>query len=180
MSQHANYGVRQTVHSKGQMEHFGVVVDDKSCNAGGKQCIITPEGYTIPIHVCDGLPCIDMQTPMDTELDKYPHVFLTTDSPWDPLVPDNEFDEQFYNSIAELLEVKERRDGADPRIDDYGFLRTCEDYELLFGTQGKFIAANANSTVEMQHDVFHNASSSGVTYCDETGTVIHNYVPMTY
>ena len=31
MSQYANYGVGQTVHSKGQLEHFGcVVIDDKS------------------------------------------------------------------------------------------------------------------------------------------------------
>ena len=40
MSQCANCGVGQTVHSKGQMEHFGLVIDDKSRNAGGKQCII--------------------------------------------------------------------------------------------------------------------------------------------
>ena len=35
MSQYANYGVGQTVHSKGQMEHFGLVIDNKSRNAGG-------------------------------------------------------------------------------------------------------------------------------------------------
>ena len=85
MLQHANNGIGQTVHSKGQMEHFGVVIDDKSCNAGGKQCIITPEGYTIPIHVRDRLSCIDMQIPMDAEMDRYPHIFLMADSPWDPL-----------------------------------------------------------------------------------------------
>ena len=84
MSQYANYGIGQTVHSKGQMEHFGVIIDEKSRNAGSKQCIITPEGYTIPIHVRNGLPCIDMWIPMDTEMDKYPHVFLTADSTWDP------------------------------------------------------------------------------------------------
>ena len=43
MSQHANYGTGQTVHLKGQMEHFGLIVDDKLQNAGGKQCIIMPE-----------------------------------------------------------------------------------------------------------------------------------------
>ena len=106
MSQHANYGVRQTVHSKGQMEHFGVVIDDKSHNAGGKQCIITPEGYSIPIHVHDGLPCIEMQIPMDTELDECPHVFSTADFPWDPSVLDNKFDEQICNAITELPECE--------------------------------------------------------------------------
>ena len=63
MLQYANYGVGQTVHLKGQMEHFGLVIDDKSRNAGGKQCIITPEGHTIPIHVRDGLPRMDMRIP---------------------------------------------------------------------------------------------------------------------
>ena len=74
-------GTGQTVHSKGQMEHFGMIIDNKSCNAGGKQCIIMPEGYTIPIHVHDGLPRIDMWIPTDAKMDKYPHVFLTADSP---------------------------------------------------------------------------------------------------
>ena len=92
MLQYANYGVGQTVHSKGQIEHFGLVIDDKSRNAGGKQCIITPKGYTIPIHVRDGLPHMDMQIPKDTEMDKYPHVFVTADSTWDPSVLDNEFE----------------------------------------------------------------------------------------
>ena len=67
------------------MEHFGLVIDDKSRNAGGKQCIITPEGYTIPIHVRDGLPRMDMRIPTDAEMDNYPHVFITADSTWDQL-----------------------------------------------------------------------------------------------
>ena len=83
MSQCANYGHGQMVHSKGQMEHFGVIIDNKSCNAGGKQCVITPEGHVIPIHMCDGLPCIDVSIPVDAKMDKYPHMFVTADSPWD-------------------------------------------------------------------------------------------------
>ena len=124
MLQCANCGIGQTVHSKGQMEHFGVVINNKSKNAGSKQCIVTPEGCTIPIHVRDGLPCIDMCIPMDADLEKCPHVFLTADSTWDPSALDNEFDEQFCDAISELPEVKEQRDGADPCIDDCDFLRT--------------------------------------------------------
>ena len=41
MLQCVNYGIGQTVHSKGQMEHFRMIIDDKSCNTDGKQCIIT-------------------------------------------------------------------------------------------------------------------------------------------
>ena len=46
--------------------------------------------------------------------------------------------------------------------------------------QHKFIAANANTTNATTQDIFCNVSSSGVTYYDDTGTVIHDYVPMTY
>ena len=123
----------------------------------------TPEGYTIPIHVHDALPHIDMRIPTDTDMEKYPHIFLTADSTWDPSVLDNNFDEQFYDAITELPEVKERRDRADPCINDYGFLRTREDCELLFCTQDKFIAANSNTMARMQKDMFYDAFSSGLT-----------------
>ena len=138
-----------------------------------------PEGYTIPIHVRDGLPRINMRIPTDADLDKYPHIFLT-DSTWDPSVLDNKFDEQFYDAITELPEVKERQDSADPCVDDYGFLQTCEDYELLFCAQDKFITANSNTAVGVTNDVFYDAFLSGITHYDNTGTVIHDYVPMTY
>ena len=144
------------------MEHFGLVIDDKSRNAGGKQCIITPEGYTIPIHVRDGLPRMDMRIPTDAEMDKYPHVFITADSNWDPSILDNEFEEEFYDAVTELPEVQARRDGADPRVDDYGFLRSRQDYEILFKAQDKFIAANATTTMQVKQDVFYDASTSGV------------------
>jgi hypothetical protein len=114
MSQYANLGQGKTIHSKGQMEHFGMLIDNKSRNVGGQQCMITPEGYTIPLHVCDGLPCMDMTIPTDADMDRYPHVFLTADSPWDPTVLDNEFQEEFFNTVTELEEVQEHCDGCDP------------------------------------------------------------------
>ena len=96
------------------------------------------------------------------------------------MVLDNKFEEEFYDAAMELPEVKERCDEVDPCIDNYRFLWTCEDYELLFRAQHKFIAANANTTNATTQDIFCNVSSSGVTYYDDTGTVIHDYVPMTY
>ena len=83
----------------------------------------------------DGLPCIDMRIPMDAKMDNCPHTFLTADSHWDPLVLDNEFDEEFYKAVMKLPEVKERHDRADPCIDGYRFPQTCEDYKLLFRAQ---------------------------------------------
>ena len=92
---------------EGQMEHFGLVIDDKLRNAGGKQCIFMPEGYTIPIHVRDGLPHMDMQIPADAEMNKYSHVFIAADSTWDPSVLDKKFEEEFFDAVTELPEVKE-------------------------------------------------------------------------
>ena len=60
---------------------------------------------------------MDMQIPMDAEMDKYPHVFITADSPWDPSVLDNEFEDEFSDAVAELPEVKERCNGADPHVE---------------------------------------------------------------
>ena len=99
---------------------------------------------------------------------------------WDPSILDNEFEEEFYDAVTELPEVQARRDGTDPRVDDYGFLRSRQDYEILFKAQDEFIAANANTTTQVKQEVYYDASTSGVTYYDDTGTVIHDYVPMTY
>ena len=52
--------------------------------------------------------------------------------------------------------------------------------QTLFKAQDDFIAANATTTMQGKQDVFYDASTSGVTYYDDTGTVIHDYVPMTY
>ena len=80
-----------TIHSKGQMESFGLIVDDKSRTAGGSQCIVTNEGYVVPLHVHGGLTYMDMEPASDTDMENYPHVFFCADSPYDPSILDNEF-----------------------------------------------------------------------------------------
>ena len=148
MSQYAVLGSGKTVHSKGQMEHFGVVIDDRSRRNGGAQCMVTTEGYVVPISIRDGLPRIDMRPPSQAELDKYPHVFVTSDSPWDPAILDEEFDETFHDAVMELPVVVERQAQRDPRVDEYGFLRrTQQDYALLFDAQDEFIEANGRPDV---------------------------------
>ena len=79
-----------------------------------------------------------------------------------------------------MPEIKERRERVDPCIDNYGFLWSCQDYELLFHAQDEFIAANANATLATTQDVFCDTSSSGVAHYNDTGAVIHDYVPMTH
>ena len=99
--QYAHYGQGKTVHSVNQLKHFGLTIDDTPKGLGlGQQCIKTPDGYIIPLSIRNGLPFMDMSPPTDTEIDGYPHVFFTSDLPWDPTILDNEFNA----SEIELLE----------------------------------------------------------------------------
>ena len=68
------------------MGHFGHDVNDKSVklpDGTGKQRIITPEGYIIPLDIVDGLPYMKM-TKTTQEDRKLPHIILTSDMEWDP------------------------------------------------------------------------------------------------
>ena len=57
----------KTIHSSGQLESFGLTVDNKSVKVGGYQRIITPDGYIIPLQVQNGLVYMDMQPYTDRE-----------------------------------------------------------------------------------------------------------------
>ena len=107
-----------TIHSKGQMESFGLLIDDKSHVIGGTQCIVTNEGYVMPLHICNGLPYMSMSQPTDADMASFPHVFFCSDSPWDPSYLDGEFDATESKLPAEALA---RRESNDPRLDDYGW-----------------------------------------------------------
>ena len=106
-----------TIHSKGQMESFGLLIDDKSHVIGGTQCIVTNEGYVMPLHICNGLPYMSMSQPTDADMASFPHVFFCSDSPWDPSYLDGEFDATKSELPAEALAHCESND---PRLDDYG------------------------------------------------------------
>ena len=181
MGQYADLGKGPTIHSKGQMEHYGCIVDDTSRRNGGRQCIITPEGYVIPLSIRDGLPRFDMRPPTDAELEKYPHVYLTSDSPWDPAVLDTEYEpEVFFDAMTEDPDVVARREARDPRVDSHGFLRSREDYQTLFRAQEAFIAEQMarsdiwRGTSENVSDVFYDASMTGMSYIDPFGTELPN------
>ena len=108
-----------TVHSKGQMEAFGLIVDDKSSLVGGTQCIITNEGYVVPLHIRQGLPYMPMEVPTQEEMDSLPHVFFTSDSPWDPATLDNEFP---TSTCSTPEEATRRQQAMDSRVDAFGQL----------------------------------------------------------
>ncbi len=150
------------------MEHFGAIIDDTSRKNGGKQCIITAEGYCIPLHIRDGLPRMDLHPPTPEEFENLPHVFLTSDSPWDPSILDNEYDDEFVDAITELPEVRRRREERDPRVDDHGFLRSRADFQVLFQAQDAFIAENTRPLPEVE-ERFYDAHATAVQYLDPTG-----------
>ena len=103
----------RTIHSKGQLEAFGLYVDDKSRNAGGSQCIVTNEGYIVPLNIRDGLPYLSMSPPSDEDVASLPHVFFTADTTWDPTVLDNEFTEGGFEPPS--IALNRSNSPAEPR-----------------------------------------------------------------
>ena len=108
MSQYAHKPDSKSIHSKSQVEHFGGIVHDSSRSAGGQQLVITHEGYTIPLHVRNGLFYMDMAPVSEHDMALYPHVFFTTDSPWNPHIVDEEF---FLDPNDSLLDTIPTRNG---------------------------------------------------------------------
>jgi hypothetical protein len=118
MHQYALLNKGHSIHSPCQFESYKVTVDDKSVRAGGTQRIQTPDGYTIPLSIKDGLARLDIRPYTDQEWDSLPHVFLTDEANWDPSVLDhqyNSFEEWYGNRLwqdAVALELKQ--------INEYG------------------------------------------------------------
>ena len=80
MNQYASVRTGKTIHSCAQIEAFGHIIDDKSIKVGGKQRLITPDGYVIPLQVCNGLVYMDMRPHTDEEKADLPIVHpLTSD-----------------------------------------------------------------------------------------------------
>ncbi len=92
--QMAYHGQGKTIHCSTQMEAFGHEIHNKAFKLGGKQCLTTPDGITIPFAFRNGLPYIDMRPPTDFEFKKLPHVILTADNTWDPSTLNHEFEQE--------------------------------------------------------------------------------------
>ena len=98
---YAYHGVNRTLHSSGQIEHYQNKVYDGSIKAGGRQVIVTKDGYYIPINIIRGLPYIQMEPNSAEEFDRLPHVVLTQGGEWDPTVLDHILtdDENWANQV---------------------------------------------------------------------------------
>jgi hypothetical protein len=90
MHQYAHSGKGHSIHSSPQLEWNGIDIDDKSARVGGKQRLVTFDGFSIPINIRCGLPYIDMRPHTDQEWETLPHVLLTEDTNWDPMHMDHE------------------------------------------------------------------------------------------
>ncbi len=119
MHQYAYLGKGKTIHSSGQIEHFGNDVNDKSKKVhGGMQRIHTIDGYTLPLNVRSGLAYMDMRPPTDKELDTLPQIILTSGLDWDPSILDGEYE-------ADGFEWTDATDGSfEPAYGDIRFDKT--------------------------------------------------------
>ena len=59
----------------------------------GTQTISTPEGFTFPLDVINGLHYLPLRLFLDQEWKTLPHVVLTSDSDWDPSTLDKSLSE---------------------------------------------------------------------------------------
>ena len=87
MNQYAHDGKGNTLHSLGQLSHFGLDNDDQfSAIPGHKQCKVTPDWWIIPFNIVNDITRMPMQPSANKDLDKLPHVIKTSDDIWDPTV----------------------------------------------------------------------------------------------
>jgi hypothetical protein len=115
LHQYANYGKGHTIHSSSQLRAFGTQVHDAPRSNQGLQCLITPDGYHIPLTYRSGLPYMDMRPPNDEEMETLPHILLTGDDIWNPSYTDDEF------SIQDLLlDAPTDTGNQDPHVNDTG------------------------------------------------------------
>ena len=94
MHQYAYTGKGKSIHSCVQLEAHKQAVHDKSMKVGGKQCIVTLDGYVIPLNIRSGLPYMSIRPYTDQKWDHLPHVIFTADTDWDPTIIDHELDSQ--------------------------------------------------------------------------------------
>jgi hypothetical protein len=82
-----------SIYSPFQLELYQNDMNDKIYVTGGFQQHKTFDGYVIPLVVQAGLARLHIRPYTDTEWDYLPHVFLTADNEWDPIIMDNKFRE---------------------------------------------------------------------------------------
>ena len=124
LSQYAHKPNAKTIHSKSQVEHFRGIVYNSVLSSGGQQMVVTHEGYAIPLHVHERLHYIDMRAASDDELNTLPHIFLTTDAPWNPSIMDEEFFVNHQDFVLDIPAIQQCHEGHDPHVDSFGAMHS--------------------------------------------------------
>ena len=96
-------------------------------------------------------------------------MWLTSDTPWDLSVLDNEYDQDvFYDALSHDDEREARREQRDPRINDHGGLRNYGAYQQLFQAQDDFIEGQQAQGIGIgvPQDTFYEASSAAINVID--------------
>ena len=134
-NQYAKYGARNSIHSPIQMGSFGIDVNEKSNSVpGGRQSIITPEGYTIPLRIKHGLAYMDMEPPDEDQLSALPHVQFTSNEIWNPSDFDNnsisseESDSETQYAVFQSVQKQFEPKSILPKKLDYQKLRPYFNY----------------------------------------------------
>jgi hypothetical protein len=128
MLQYAYYGKDRSIHSCGQMEHYGNMVNDRSMKVGGNQCIITLDGYVIPLDIINGLPYMKTAKHTDEEWDTLPKVVLTSPKRWNPMLIDYRLTER--DDWKDLLSDFDKGI-MDKPIDQFGNYRKRQEVQLM-------------------------------------------------
>ena len=81
---YAYSGTGKTIHSSMQMEAFGLHVNDKHYDFGGKLQIETTDGYKFMLGMEGGMATLPMFPVTSQDLKKLPRVMMTFDGTWDP------------------------------------------------------------------------------------------------
>ena len=165
MNQYARVCNGKTIHSCVQLEAYKHSVDDKSIAVGGKQRIITPDGYAIPLHVRDGLVYMDMQPYTNEQFDTLPHIIMTSDLPWDPTVFDGSNDnEEWFDAVSDLEHIAD-----DAPFDEYGEYRHTHELEAMRAelSQSNNIDKYFINSVETLIDVNERTVNQRQVDCDK-------------
>jgi hypothetical protein len=168
MHQYAHSGKGRSIHSLPQLEWNGVDVDNKSSRVGGKQRLVTFDGFSIPINIQCGLPYIHMRPHTDQEWETLPHVLLTDDTNWDPAHMDHEqgddsawYEQQDYppllNPDFDLCGDYGHRIVYKSNLSSNAYTPTgrilVHDNDVFFDTQGDEAFVDAHSNEHDDNDV---------------------------
>jgi hypothetical protein len=160
MHQYAYHGIGKTIHSCVQVENHGNEVNDKSLKVkGGKQSIVSLDGYAIPLQIRGGLAYMDMHPPSDDELNNLAHVVFTSDIDWDPTIADNDLPlEEWLDALMEEKLLPGVNDYGDLIFDDQGYYRSdpilINELELLCTHRNGTCLGDQESIIENIEDKY--------------------------